>query len=172
MVKGVDMTDYQLAQINIARAVAPLDDPRLADFVARLDEINALADESPGFVWRLQSESGNASDIQAFADPRLLINLSVWDSLESLFGYVYRSGHTAVMARRREWFERPSRPHIALWWIPAGHLPSVEDSLGRLDHLERHGPTPEAFTFKRRFPAPSGQGAHGTEQEIGAARCG
>ena len=111
MVKGVDMTDYQLAQINIAQTVAPLDDPRLADFVARLDEINALADESPGFVWRLQSESGNASDIQAFADPRLLINLSVWDSLESLFGYVYRSGHTAVMARRREWFERPSRPH-------------------------------------------------------------
>jgi hypothetical protein len=166
------MTEYQLAQINVARAVAPLDDPLLAAFVSRLDEINALADTSPGFVWRLQSESGNATDIQAFADPRLIINLSVWDSLESLFDYVYRSGHTAVMARRREWFERPSRPHLALWWVPAGHRPSVEEAVARLDHLEHHGPSLEAFTFKHRFPAASGQGARSVERDIGAARCG
>ena len=166
------MTEYQLAQINVARAVAPLDDPRLADFVAGLDEINALADESPGFVWRLQSESGNATDIPVSDDPRLIINLSVWDSVESLFDFVYRSGHIAVMARRREWFERPSRPHVALWWVPAGHRPSVEEAVARLDHLECHGPTPQAFTFKRRFPAPSGHGAGSVEQDRGAARCG
>jgi len=166
------MTEYQLAQINIARAVAPLDDPRLADFVAGLDEINALADESPGFVWRLQSESGNATDIPVSDDPRLIINLSVWDSVESLFDFVYRSGHIAVMARRREWFERPSRPHVALWWVPAGHRPSVEEAVARLDHLERQGPTLEAFTFKHRFPAPSGPGARSVEQDLGAARCG
>ena len=172
MVTGSDMTEYQLAQINIARAVAPLDDPRLADFVAGLDEINALADESPGFVWRLQSESGNATDILVSDDPRLIINLSVWESVESLFDFVYRSSHIAVMARRREWFERPSGPHLALWWVPAGYRPGVEEAVARLDHLERHGPAPEAFTFKHRFPAPSGPGAGSVEQELGAAGCG
>lgn len=172
MVIGSDMTGFQLAQINIARAVAPLDDPRLADFVSKLDEINALADESRGFLWRLQSESGNATDILVSDDPRLIINLSVWTSLESLFEFVYRSGHTAVMARRREWFERPSRPHLALWWVPAEHRPGVEEAMARLDHLERHGPTPEAFTFKRRFPAPSDPGAGSVEQDRGAVRCG
>ncbi len=96
------MTGYHLAQFNTARAVAPMDDPVLADFMARLDEINALAEESPGFVWRLQGESGNATGIQAYDDPRVLINMSVWDSVESLFDYVYRSGHSKVMARRRE----------------------------------------------------------------------
>jgi hypothetical protein len=167
-----DMSEYQLAQINIARAVAPLDEPLLAEFVSKLDEINALADRSPGFVWRLQPESGNATDIRAFADPRLIINMSVWDSLESLFDYVYRSGHTAVMARRREWFERLSRPHVALWWVPAGQRPSVDEALARLDHLERRGPTPEAFTFKRQFAAPARRGADLTEQGNEAARCG
>ncbi len=169
---GSDMTEYHVAQINIGRALAPPDDPLLAGFMSRLDEINALADASPGFVWRLQSDSGNATDIQAFADPRMLINLSVWDSLESLFDFVYRSGHAAVLARRREWFEQPTRPHLALWWVPAGHLPSVEEAVARLDHLERRGPTPEAFTFKKRFAAPSGEASHSIDLSIGAARCG
>jgi hypothetical protein len=166
-----DMTAYHLAQINIGRALAPLDDPMLAGFMSRLDEINALADTSPGFVWRLQSDSGNATDIQAYADPRMLINLSVWDSLESLFDFVYRSGHAAVMARRREWFERSAGPCQALWWVPAGHLPSVEEAIGRLDHLERHGPTSEAFTFKHRFAAPSDRNARSIATDAGAARC-
>lgn len=165
------MTAFHLAQINIGRALAPLDDPLLDGFMSRLDEINALADESPGFVWRLQSDSGNATDVQAFADPRMLINLSVWDSLESLFGFVYRSGHAAVMARRREWFERAAGPYQALWWVPAGHRPSVEEAIDRLDHLERHGPTPEAFTFKHRFAAPSEQSARSVARDTGAARC-
>jgi hypothetical protein len=160
-----------LAQVNMAHALAPLDDPLLAEFMARLDEINALADRSPGFVWRLQSESGNATDIEVSADPRLLINLSLWDSLESLFGYVYRSGHAEVMRRRRDWFERMSGPYVALWWVPAGHRPGVEEALARLEVLKRDGPTPRAFTFKQHFPSPDGRGGDLTEREAEEARC-
>ena len=170
-VRDSDMPEYHVAQINIGRALAPLDDPLLAGFMSQLDEINALADTSPGFVWRLQSDSGNATDIQAFADPRMLVNLSVWESLESLFEFVYRSGHAAVMARRREWFELAAGPYMALWWVPAGHLPGVEEAIGRLDHLERHGPTPEAFSFKQRFAAPSDGSARAFATETGAAPC-
>ena len=170
-VYGSDMTAYHLAQINIGRALAPLDDPLLAGFMSRLDDINALADASPGFVWRLQSDSGNATDIQAFSDPRMLINLSVWESLESLFDFVYRSGHTAVMAQRREWFETSGSPYMALWWVSAGHQPSVEEALGRLEHLERHGPTPEAFTFKQHFAAPADRSPGPSESVIGSAQC-
>ena len=165
------MTAYHLAQLNIAWALAPLDDPLLADFMARLDEINALADDSPGFVWRLQSDSGNATDIQATADPNLLVNLSVWDSPKSLFDYVYRSGHAGVMRRRKEWFESRRGPHLVLWWVPAGELPTVEQALERLDRLRRDGPSPEAFTFKERFPAPDGTGGELSEREAGDARC-
>ena len=162
---------YHVAQLNIARAVAPMDDPRLAEFVARLDEINALADESPGFVWRLQSDSGNATDIQAYDDPNMLVNLSVWDSLESLFGYVYRSGHAKVMARRKEWFERMEGPYVVLWWVPAGHRPSVAEAKARLDHLAQHGPSPWAFTFKQSFPAPGGTGRALSQGEADQAEC-
>ena len=148
------MSDYHLAQFNTARAVAPLDDPKLADFMARLDEINALAEASPGFVWRLQSGSGNATDIRAYDDPRMLVNLSVWSSADALFDYVYRGGHTKVMARRAEWFERVPGPYMVLWWVPAGHHPTVEEANERLEHLKQHGPTAHAFTFKQRFPVP------------------
>ncbi len=147
---------FHLAQINMARAQAPLTDPRMADFVAQLDEINALADCSPGFVWRLQSDAGNATDIEVGDDPRLIVNMSLWESPEALFDYVYRSGHHQVLARRREWFVRLDTPAIALWWVPAGAPPSLEEGLERLDHLARHGPSERAFTFKARFPAPSG----------------
>ncbi len=164
-------TAYHLAQVNMAHALAPLDDPLLAEFMAKLDEINALADRSPGFVWRLQSESGNATDIDVSPDPRLLINLSVWDSLESLFGYVYRSGHAEVMRRRRKWFERMSGPYVALWWVPAGHRPGVEEALARLEILKQDGPTPRAFTFKQHFPSPGGRGGDLTEREVEEARC-
>jgi len=150
---GDRASGFHLAQINVARAVAPLDDPRLADFVARLDEINAVADRSPGFVWRLQSDSGNATDIQVSNDPQVIVNMSVWESLDALFAYVYRSDHLKVMAQRSRWFEKMTTPFIALWWLPAGTLPSIEDGLERLALQERQGPTSEAFTFKQPYGA-------------------
>lgn len=145
------MNGYHLAQINVARALAPLDDPLLAGFVERLDEINALADGAPGFVWRLQSDSGNATDIMASDDPQLIVNMSVWENLDSLFGYVYRSDHLQVMSQRRRWFEKPRGAFMALWWLPAGRLPSLEEGLARLDQLDLKGPSVEAFTFKTPF---------------------
>jgi Domain of unknown function (DUF3291) len=148
-----DMRGYRLAQINVARALAPLDHPSLAGFVERLDEINELADRSAGFVWRLQSDSGNATDIAVSDDPQLIVNMSVWEDLEALFAYVYRSDHLQVMAQRRQWFEKPQGAFMALWWLPAGRLPSVEDGLARIALLERDGPTPQAFTFKAPFDA-------------------
>ena len=147
------MKHFHLAQINVGRTLAPLDDPQLAGFVERLDDINALADRSPGFVWRLQSESGNATDIQVSADPNFIVNMSVWEDLDSLFAYVYRSDHLQVMAQRRQWFEKPSGAFMALWWLPAGTLPEVSEGLERIALLERSGATPEAFTFKQPFDA-------------------
>jgi len=139
-----------IAQINIAQARGPIDSPLMAEFVALLDSINALADGSPGFVWRLQTEDGDATSIHAYHDERVIINMSVWDSIDRLADFVYRSGHLEVMRRRREWFDR-IRMHIALWWIPEAHVPSVTEAVERLSHLGEHGPTPYAFTFKTRF---------------------
>ncbi len=147
------MSRFHLAQINVARALAPLDDPKLAGFVERLDDINALADRSPGFVWRLQSDSGNATDIQVSGDPNFIVNMSVWEDLDALFAYVYRSDHLQVMAQRRQWFEKPAGAFMALWWLPAGELPGVEEGMRRLAILDRQGPTAEAFTFKAPFDA-------------------
>lgn len=144
-----------LAQINIARMRAPVDDPLMADFVAQLDAVNAVADQSPGFVWRLQDDAGDATSIRVFDDDRILINMSVWETVEALQTYVYRSVHLSVLKDRKRWFEPLGRPHTALWWIPAGHLPTPEDGKHRLDLLHWHGPTPEAFTFKHLFPAPT-----------------
>jgi heme-degrading monooxygenase HmoA len=141
-----------LAQVNIARLKAPLEDPLLAGFVARLDEINALADRSPGFVWRLQTSAGNATYLRPYDDDRILFNLSVWRSLEDLQAYVYKSAHVEVLRMRHEWFETFQGAYVALWWVPAGHIPSVDEARKRLAHLEANGPTPFAFTFKVRFP--------------------
>ena len=148
------MTQFHIAQINIALGRAPVIDPLLAEFVAQLDAVNALADASPGFVWRLQDESGDATSIQAFDDARMIVNVTVWQSIEALFDFTYRSAHTEVLKRRAEWFELPDGPHIALWWIAAGHIPTLEEALSRLEHLRGHGPTADAFTIKRRFPIP------------------
>ena len=148
-------TDWQLAQLNVGRIVAPTDSPPLADFMARLDDINALAERSPGFVWRLKGDSGNATEILTTPDPLFLINMSVWESVEALFAFVYRSAHTHVMARRREWFERPVEAYQVLWWVPAGHLPTAQEALDRLAHLRTAGPSPHAFTFKQHYPPPS-----------------
>lgn len=141
-----------LAQINIARTIAALDDPLMADFVQQLDEVNKIADESPGFVWRLKSDEGAASSyLRAFDDERMLINMSVWTSVKALKDYVYRTHHGKVYADRKKWFEPPNKSPFALWWIKVGEIPSVEEGLRRLNLLWQDGPSPEAFTFKQQF---------------------
>jgi hypothetical protein len=145
---------YHLAQVNIGRALDGLDTPLMAEFVAQLDTINALADASPGFVWRLQTDDGNATSIRAYDDERIIVNMSVWESLDALTAFVYASAHRPVMRRRREWFERFDGPYLVLWWVPAGHQPNIAEAKERLEHLRTHGPTPFAFSFTRAFPAP------------------
>jgi hypothetical protein len=151
-------TTFHLAQINVTRAIAPLDDPLLSDFVAQLDIVNAVADADPGFVWRLKSDDGGASSyVKVPGDERLLINLTVWKSIESLKAYVYRSHeHAGVFRDRRKWFEPPDGPTFTLWWIRAGDEVTVDEGFRRLEILRTHGPTPEAFTFKASFPPPVG----------------
>lgn len=148
------MPAFHLAQVNIALPREPLGSPLLADFVAQLDPINALAERSPGFVWRLQGDDGNATAIKVFDDERLIVNMSVWESLESLSAYVYSGDHAAVMRQRRVWFERMREVFAALWWVPVGHAPTVAEAEDRLRCLRTHGPTPYAFTFRQPFPAP------------------
>lgn len=145
---------YHLAQYNVAWLLAPLDSEQLADFMAALDPLNKLADESPGFVWRHQTEDGNSTSVRVRDDPKIIINFSVWESTESLFEYAYHSPHVEIFRRRKDFFEHMDVPYLVLWWVPAGHLPTVEEAEGRLDHIREHGPTPEAFTFKQRFSPP------------------
>jgi heme-degrading monooxygenase HmoA len=145
-------TRAHLAQVNIARMKAPLESSVMAGFVARLDEVNALADRSPGFVWRLQTEAGDATYLRPYADERILINLSVWESLEHLRDFVYGSRHVELLRQRHEWFEKFEGAYVALWWVPNGHLPSVDEAKKRLAHLAEQGPTPYAFTFRTTFP--------------------
>jgi len=142
-----------LAQVNIARMRGPLDSAVMADFVARLDEINAMADASPGFVWRLQTSEGNATYLRPYDDDRILFNMSVWESLDALCAYVYQSAHAEVLRRRKEWFTRMETVYAALWWVPVGHRPSIDEAKKRLAYLEANGPTPFAFTFRTPFPA-------------------
>lgn len=148
------MSKYQIAQLNIATLSAPIDSPQLSDFVANLDRINALADDSPGFVWRLQTEGGDATGIDYFGSDKI-VNLSLWDSVESLHNYVYRSAHVEIMRRKKEWFQKMGDAHMVLWWVPAGHIPSIEEASQKLNALRELGPTAEAFTFKKAFSAPS-----------------
>jgi hypothetical protein len=144
--------EMHLAQVNIARLRAPLDSPLIAGFVARLDEINALADRSPGFVWRLQTPEGNATYLRPYDDDRIIVNMSVWESIEHLRAYVYESRHRELLRQRHEWFERLERPYAALWWVPKGHVPSIDEAKKRLARLDEEGPTPYAFSFKQAFP--------------------
>ena len=144
---------YELAQINIGVVRAPTDSPLLAEFMNNLDRINALADGQTGFVWRLVGDGDNATDIHAFDDPMMLMNMSVWRDADSLAAFVYRTAHREVMRRRREWFH-PIETYMALWWVPAGHRPSPAEGRARLETLQRLGPTAEAFTFRDPFPAP------------------
>jgi len=147
------MGGYHLAELNIARFRAPMDAPELADFVAALQPVNALADAADGFVWRLQTEEGNATSIPVLGDDRLIVNMSVWESLEALREYVYRDpGHLEIMRRRREFFEHMREAYMVLWWVPAGHRPTVAEAEERLLHLRAHGATPYAFTLRTSFP--------------------
>ena len=140
-----------VAVFNIARLVAPMDDPRIDDFRNGLDPINALAEESPGFVWRRQDESGNATNITPYPDPLVITNMAVWESIDDLAEFTYRSGHLDFLRRRREVFEHDTPAYLVLWWVPEGHVPTMDEAMARLDHLREHGPTPQAFTFRHRF---------------------
>jgi heme-degrading monooxygenase HmoA len=146
--------EFHLAQLNIAVPKEPPGGPLLADFMAALDSVNAVADASPGFVWRLQTEDGNATALRAF-DEDTMVNMSVWESLEALRSFVYSNrAHLDIMRRRREWFEDHVQAFQVLWWVPARHIPAVAEAEQRLTVLRAHGPSPEAFTFRRHFPPP------------------
>ena len=145
---------YHLAQINIARFRLPAEDPANAEFIAALDRVNTIADVQAGFVWRLKGEANNALEFKAFDDPNLVVNMSVWRDMDALAAFVYRnSAHREIMRRRREWLTA-IEISLALWWVPAGIVPTVEEGCVRLETLTRIGPSPEAFTFKSPFPAP------------------
>lgn len=148
------MAEWHIAQYNVARLRAPVDDPAVAHFVANLAPINELGDATPGFVWRLQTESGNSTSVRIREDPLVVPNLTVWETIEALFDYTYHSAHVEMFRRRKEWFTHAEDPYLVLWWVPAGHIPSVDEADERLAHLAAHGPTPAAFTFKVRFAAP------------------
>lgn len=145
---------HHIAQINIGRLLAPISDPRIADFVAQLEPVNALADAAPGFVWRLQSSSGNATDVTYNDDPLMLVNMSVWESVEALRDFTYTSRHVEVFRDRTLWFEKMTQPHYCLWWVAEGHIPTVAEGRDRLEHYQQHGATPFAFWFGKLFPAP------------------
>ena len=148
------MPAWELAQLNIGVIKGPMDGPLMADFAANLARINALAEQTPGFVWRLQTDEGDATAIRPFDNPNLLVNMSVWRDVEALSAYVYHSAHVELMRRRREWFERMDEAFLVLWWVPQGHTPGVDEAMVRLGLLRAHGPTAEAFTFRQAFPPP------------------
>ena len=151
---------HELAQLNIGIPAAPLDSPQMADFMNNLDRINALAESSPGFVWRLQTEEGNATALRPLGD-ETMVNMSVWKDVASLNAYVYRSAHVGIMRRRKEFFRPIDKAILVLWWVPEGHRPNTEEAFARLELLRAKGPTPEAFTFRKTFPAP-GEAQSGT----------
>ena len=151
------MTQHQLAQLNVARMKAPLESAVLADFVAKLEEINQVADAAPGFLWRLQTEAGDATLLRPLGN-EILVNMSIWTDAAALADFVYRSAHATVMRRRREWFARLADAYMVLWWIPRGHRPTVAEAIERLDELRASGPTARAFTFRQQF-GPAGKPA-------------
>lgn len=149
------MKDFNLAQINIAQARDSMESETMKGFVDRLDEINALADKSPGFMWRLQTEEGDATSIQAFEDPNLIVNMSVWENIETLKHYVYKTAHVELIRDRDAWFSKIKTVHQTLWWVPAGHIPTVTEGKERLEIFQSYGPSQQAFSFAKPFPKPS-----------------
>ena len=148
------MPPFQLAQLNIGVIRGPMDSPIMADFANNLDRINAVADESPGFVWRLQTDDGDATAIRPFEEENMLVNMSVWQDLSALKEYVYTSAHVEFIRRRKEWFVPMTDAFQVLWWVPSGHIPTVDEAIAKLDLLRRAGPGPEAFTFRTAHPSP------------------
>jgi len=144
----------QLAQLNIASLLAPIDSPTLAGFVAELDRINSLAEQSPGFIWRLQSPEGNATDLEHGFGDEYIVNISVWNSIEDLHTYVYKSAHAKIMSRRKEWFNRMTDAYTVLWWVPEGHRPPMSEAEAKLALLNSQGSGPDAFTFKKQYEKP------------------
>ena len=151
------MSRYQLAQINVAELKAPLDSPQLKDFVDNLDRINALAENTPGFVWRLQGEGNDATELRPMGD-KIIVNYTIWRDVESLKHFVYSTAHVEILKRKREWFERMKLNYV-LWWVPAGHLPTVEDAVAKLAHLRANGPSADAFNFGEAYSAPDAMDA-------------
>ncbi|WP_420035540.1 DUF3291 domain-containing protein [Streptomyces sp. cg28] len=149
------MTTYELAQVNIGRLRAPLDAPEMKDFTNNLEPVNAVADVSDGFVWRLQGEAGDATDLRIYGDEWLLVNMSVWRDADALKAFMYQGVHRELLARRREFFERLSEAVTALWWVPAGHRPTVAEAEDRLTRLREDGPTAYAFTLRASFSPPA-----------------
>jgi hypothetical protein len=145
------MRAHDLAQLNVGRLVASTESTIVAEFMEALDPINTLAENSPGFLWRFQTEDGNATAERPLEDDQMLINFSTWESVEALADYVYRSVHTEYLRRRREWFDRLDDVVVVLWWVPSGHRPTVAEAVDRLGHLRENGPTPTAFTFRHRY---------------------
>jgi hypothetical protein len=150
------MANYNIAQVNIGRIRAELDDPIMAGFVNRLAEINALADSIPGFVWRLQTGEGNATYFRPFKNERTLLNMSVWENVGSLRHFVYKTVHAELLRHRHAWFERFAGAYSALWWVPVGYFPGIDEAKKRIAHLDAHGPTQFAFTFNSVFPPDEG----------------
>ena len=147
--------EHHLAQLNVARMLAPLDTEQMSGFVEALDPINALGDASPGFVWRMQDEdTGNNTGDRFLGDDMMIVNITVWESIDAVADFAYRSGHVEVMRQRAKWFEPMAEAYLALWWVPAGHRPAIPEAEERLTHLREHGPTARAFTFRRPFPPP------------------
>ena len=146
------MKKLHIAQFNIGRMLGALDGPVMRGFVERLDEINAIADGTPGFVWRLQTDAGNATYLRPYDDDMIIVNMSVWDSVEDLRNFVFNGKHSELLRQRREWFEKLEKPITVLWWVPSGHIPSIDEAKKRLEHLQEHGPTPFAFSWRTSFP--------------------
>ena len=141
------MTQH-LAQLNIGKFRAGRDDPAMAGFFDNLDRVNAAAERMPGFVWRLKDDSGNATNIPWVGDPTMAVNLTVWESVETLEKFVWQTIHTKIYARKGEFFEKMATPHFVMWWIEAGHIPTLEEARERLDHLTAHGPSEFAFGWE------------------------
>lgn len=164
------MTRYYLAQANFGRLRAPLESPIMEGFRTQLDPINTLADQSPGFVWRLKTEDGNSMAIRPYpGDDLMAMTMSVWESFELLQRFVYQGQHVATLRDRKQWFQHMEGPILVLWWIPAGQIPAVPDAVERLQYLKEHGPTARAFTFRSPFPAPGG--GHDETKSLDAALC-
>jgi len=151
----METTSWHLAQINIARIIGEsIEDPVMAKFVAQLDEVNSLAEGSPGFVWRLKTESNNATELNPYNDNRIIVNMSVWESLEHLIEFVYKGKHADVLRSRRDWFVNFGKPFTTMWYVRAGSVPTIHEAMDRLQSLQDNGPTAFAFDFKTRFPKP------------------